>query len=174
MSRKIKVLFNEYSSKAAILKEWSTGLDEGALAVGKKYIEKQEMPEHYGFRLSAHGRWYVNSIEGETVETIFRMKMFGVSLNKISQSLIEYQNPLPRGIKHWNPETIQEILKDEYFAGYKFIFQEEKVLVMQVGVSIIPKRIFALIQELNLKKEQLSQQEHLKRLGEMLLIDKEN
>ena len=50
----IKTLCNVYSSKAAILKEWGTGLDEGALATGKKHIEHKEMPEHYGYISSAH------------------------------------------------------------------------------------------------------------------------
>ncbi len=169
MSRKIKALCNVYSSKAAILEEWSSGLDIGTLAVGKKYIEQREMSEHYEFRSSEHQLCYFNKIEVETVKDIFRMRMLGISLNMIFQSITEYQNPVPIGINHWNTEIIKEILKDERFAGYQFIFEEEIVIVMQVGMSIIPKRIFALTQELNITDEVQSQQERLKRLRKLLL-----
>ena len=67
------------------------------------------------------------------------MNLFGKSLNAISQSLMEYQNPLPEGIKQWNAEVIEEILEDEIFAGYKFIFEEEVMLAMRVSMAIIPK-----------------------------------
>ena len=169
MSRKIKTLCNVYTSKAEILEEWGTGVDEGTLAVGKKYIEQREMSEHYEFRSSEHQLCYFNKIEVETVKDIFRMNMFGISLNGICISLVEYQNPVPIGINHWNTEIIKEIFKDERFAGYQFIFEEETVLVMQVGIAIIPKRIFALTQELNITEEVQSQQERLKRLRKLLL-----
>ena len=171
MSRKIKALCNVYSSKEEILKEWMGNLEEGKLAVGKDYTEQKNISEYYGFAMLKNGKYKINRIEAEIIEDIFKMKMFGISSSKICKKLINYKNPPPRGLSQWNIGVVEEILKDEYFAGYKFIFQEEKVLVMQVGVSIIPKRIFALIQELNLKEEQLSQQERLKRLGNMLFIN---
>jgi hypothetical protein len=95
--------------------------------------------------------------------------MFGIPLNGICQRLTEYQNPVPRGVKQWNTETIQDILKDEYFAGYTFIFEKEMMLAMRVGMAIIPKRIFVLTQELHVTDELLSQQERLKRPKKLLL-----
>ena len=52
MSRTIKTLCWVYASKKEIFKEWISGMVEGSLTVGKRYVKQKEMIKHYGFSIS--------------------------------------------------------------------------------------------------------------------------
>lgn len=101
MSRTIKTLCWVYAFKKEILKEWTFGMVEGSLAVGKRYIKQKEMIDHYGFAISKNGRCCINEIEAETVKDIFMMYLFGVSINVICQKLVKYQSKIPNGLSQW-------------------------------------------------------------------------
>ncbi len=141
------------------------------MAIGERYIELSEMAEHYGFTLSEHGRCCINDIEAETVNDIFRMHLFGIPTDDIFQKLMIYQSPLPKGYSQWSIDLILEILKDECYAGYQFISDDGSVLTIHVGVAIIPKRMFAAAQALNVTENVFSQLERLNRLSEMMIHD---
>nr|WP_320148194.1 recombinase family protein [uncultured Anaeromusa sp.] len=149
MSRTIKTLCWVYASKKEIFKEWISGMAEGSFAVGKRYVKQKEMIKQYGFAISKKGRCCINEIEAETVKDIFMMYFFGVSINDICKKLANYQSKTPNGLSLWSAEIVRDILNDESYTGYQFIFENDTVMVMQVGWSIIPKKIFAVTQEMN-------------------------
>ncbi len=149
MSRSIKAFCWVYASKKEIFKEWISGMVEGSLAVGKRYAKQKEMIKHYGFSISKNGKCCINEIEAETVKDIFMMYLFGVSINGICKKLANYQSKPPNGLRQWSAEMVRDILNDESYTGYRFISENDIVMVMQVGWSIIPKKIFAVTQEMN-------------------------
>ncbi len=153
MSRSIKAFCWVYASKKEIFKEWVFGMDEGSLAVGKRYIKQKEMIKHYGFAISKNGRCCMDEIEAETVKDIFMMYLFGVSINDICKNLVKYQSKIPNGLSQWSAEIVRDILNNESYTGYQFISENDTVVVMQVGWAIIPKKIFAVTQEMNTSKK---------------------
>ena len=154
MSRTIKTLCWVYASKKEILKEWTFGMVEGSLAVGKMYIKQKEMIEYYGFEISKNEKCYINEIEAETVKDIFTMMyVFGISTNDICKKLVKYQSKIPNGLSQWSTEIICDILNNESYTGYQFISENDTVKVMQVGWAIIPKKIFAVTQEMKYFEE---------------------
>ena len=164
MGRTIETLCWVYASKKGIFKEWIFGMVEGSLAVGKMYIQQKEMMEHYGFAMSKNGKCCINEIEAETVKDIFMMYLFGVSINDICKKLENYQSKSPNGLSQWSAETVRDILNNEGYTGNQFISENDTVTVMQVGWSIIPKKIFAVTQKMNTSKKIVQQQERVKRL----------
>lgn len=149
MSRSIKAFCWVYASKKDIFKEWISGMVEGSFAVGKRYVAPKEMIKHYGFAITKNGRCCINEIEAENVNDIFMMYLFGVSINDICKKLANYQSKPPNGLRQWSAEMVRDILNDESYTGYQFISENDIVMVMQVGWSIIPKKIFAVTQEMN-------------------------
>jgi hypothetical protein len=45
------------------------------------------------------------------------------------------------GMSQWSAEAVRDILYNESYTGYQFISENDTVTVMQVGWSIIPKKI---------------------------------
>ena len=149
MSRTIKTLCWVYASKQEIFKEWISVMVEGSLAVGIRYIAPKEMIKHYGFSISKKGICCINEIEAETVKDIFMMYLFGVPINDICKKLANYQSKPPNGLSQWSAETVRDILNTESYTGYQFISENDTVMVMHIGWSIIPRKIFAVTQERN-------------------------
>ena len=174
MGRTIETLCWVYASKKEIFKEWISCTVEGSLAVGKKYIKQKEMIEQYGFEISKNGRCCINEIEAETVKDIFMMYLFGVSINDICIKLANYQSKPPNGLSQWSAETVRDILNNESYTGYQFFLENDTVTVMQVGRSIIPKKIFAVAQEMNTSKKIVQQQKRIKRLKRILSVSYDN
>ena len=152
MSRTIKTLCWVYASKKEIFKEWISGMVEGSLTVGNRYVKQKEMIKHYGFSISKNGRCCINEIEAETVKDIFMRYLFGVPINDICKKFANYQNKAPNGLSQWSAEAVRDILNDESYTGYQFILENDAVAVMQVGWSIIPRKIFAVTRERNAAK----------------------
>ena len=170
MSRSIEAFCWIYASKKEIFKEWISGMVAGSLAVGKRYIKPKEMKAQYGFAISKNGRCCINAIEAETVKDIFMMYLFGVPINDICKKLANYQSKAPGGLSLWSVETVRDILNNESYTGYQFIFENDTVTVMHVGWSIIPKRIFAVTQGLNNSNKIVQQQKRIKRLKRVLSV----
>ena len=158
MSRTIKTLCWVYASKKEIFKEGISGMVEGSLTVGKRYVKQKEMIKHYGFSISKKGRCCINEIEAETVKDIFMMYLFGVPINDICKKLANYKSKPSNGLSQWNAELVREILNDESYTGYQFISENDIVILMQVGWSIIPKKIFAVTQEKNILYDNICNQ----------------
>jgi hypothetical protein len=152
MTRTIKTSCWVYASEKEIFKEWIFSMVEGSLAIEKRYIAQKEMIKHYGFAISRNGRCCINEIEAETVKDIFMMYLFGVSINGICEKLVKYQSKIPDCLRQWSEETVRDILSDESYTGYQFISENDTVAVMQVGWAIIPRKIFAVSQEMNASK----------------------
>ena len=55
-----------------------------------------------------------------------------------------------------------DILNNESYTGYQFFLENDTVTVMQVGWPIIPKKIFAVAQEMNASKKIVQQQKRIK------------
>ena len=170
MGRTIETLCWVYASKKDIFREWILGSGEGSLAVGKRYITQKKMIEQYGFTVSKKGNCYINEIEAETVKDIFEMYLFGISIKDICIKLENYRRKSPNGLSQWSAETVRAILNDESYTGNQFIPENDTATVMQVGWSIIPKKIFAATQELITSKKTVQQKERIKRLKSLLLV----
>ena len=164
MSRTIKTLCWVYPSKTEIFKEWISGMAEGSFAVGKRYVVPQKMIKYYGFSISKNGRCCINELEAETVKDIFMMYLFGVPINDICKKLANYQSKPPNGLSQWSAEKVRDILDDERYTGYQFISENGTVMVMQVGWSIIPKKIFAVTQEMNTLHDNICNQGNLRQI----------
>ena len=80
----------------------------------------------------------------------------------------------PNGLSQWSVETVRDILNDESYTGNQFIPENDTVTVMQVGWSIIPKKIFAATQELKNSKKTVQQKERIKRLNNILLVSQDH
>ena len=158
MSKNIKTLCWVYVSKKDILKEWLSGMGEGSFAIGKRYVAPKGMLKNYGFSISKNGRCCINEIEAETVKDIFLMYLFGVPINDICKKLANYKIKTSNGLSQWNAELVQDILNDESYTGYQFISENDIVMLMQVGWSIIPKKIFAVTQEKNILYDNICNQ----------------
>ena len=174
MGRTIETLCWVYASKKDIFREWILGSVEGSLAVGKRYITQKKMIEQYGFAVPKKGNCYINEIEAETVKDIFEMYLFGISINDICKKLENYQRKSPNGLNQWSVETVRDILNDESYTGNQFIPENDTVTVMQVGWSIIPRKIFAATQALKNSKKTVQQKERIKRLNNILLASQDH
>ena len=80
------------------------------------------------------------------------MYLFGISINDICKKLKNYQSKAPNGLRTWSAEMVRDTLNDEIYTGYQFISENDTVMVIHVGWSIIPRKIFAVTQEMNASK----------------------
>lgn len=169
MKRQVEIRCWAYASKEVIFEEWKKNLKVGELASSVIYAPILRPDTLYGFKDTEQGWIKKHPFEAETIEDIFRMHLYGNSAKDISEKLTNYKYPVPGGLNQWSTGMIMEILRNECYTGYKFISEKDRIIVQSTGCSIIPKRLFAIAQELQSLDIKISQNDRLISLARLLL-----
>lgn len=99
---------------------------------------KVSMPykQFLGYRKGADGLPEIVPEEAETVRTIYRMFIEGLSPNAIARHLTDTAVPTPAGKEKWQRQTVESILKNEKYKGSALLQKKYTVDFMQKKMKV--------------------------------------
>lgn len=103
---------------------------------------KVSMPykQFLGYRKGSDGLPEIVPEEAETVRTIYRMFIEGLSPNAIARHLTDTAVPTPAGKEKWQRQTVESILKNEKYKGSALLQKKYTVDFMQKKMKAHPSR----------------------------------
>ena len=158
--RNISVIRNcgIYLDKNNIIEGW---LEPGSKKhIGIKNMPDAEIPVVFGYSKNKNGL-LVDALRAEIVEDIFSACFWSVPVDRICKRLNEMSCVIPDGHAEWTPELIEMIIHNEIYAGYKFIEEDEKIILYKNGNSIVTKVMYAVVQKIGITKNDAPQEERI-------------
>lgn len=89
-----------------------------------------------GYRKGADGLPEIVPEEAETVRTIYRMFIEGLSPNAIARHLTDTAVPTPAGKEKWQRQTVESILKNEKYKGSALLQKKYTVDFLQKKMKV--------------------------------------
>lgn len=99
---------------------------------------KVSMPykQFLGYKKGADGLPEIVPEEAETVRTIYRMFIEGLSPNAIAKHLTDTAVPTPAGKEKWQRQTVESILKNEKYKGSALLQKKYTVDFLQKKMKV--------------------------------------
>ena len=166
--RNITVIRNcqVYLNKNDIIEEW---LEPGSMkSVEMKVMSGIKMPDAFGYYTNEYGFLFKNKLQAEVVEDIFSACYWSAPVDRICQRLNAISCFTPDGYDEWIPEFIEMIIHNETYAGYKFIEEDEKILLYKHGNFIVTKAMYAAVQKIGVTKNDAPQKERISKSTNIL------
>ena len=166
--RNISVIRNcgIYINKIYVIEEW---LEPGSKKyIGIRNMQEVEIPEVFGYYKNAYGLLFKDELLAEIVEDIFSACFWSVPADRICKRLNEMSCATPDRHDEWTPELIEKIIHNEIYAGYKFIEEDEKIVLCEYGNSIVTKVMYATVQKVGITKNEIPQEKRINKTTNLL------
>jgi len=166
--RNISVIRNcgIYINKNYVIEEW---LEPGSKKyIGIRNMQEVEIPEVFGYYKNAYGFLFKDELRAEIVEDIFSACFWSVPVDRICKRLNKMSCVTPDGHDEWTPELIEMIIYNEIYAGYKFIEEDEKIVLYEHGNAIVTEVMYAAVQKIGITKNKAPQKERISKATNIL------
>ena len=166
--RNITVIRNcqVYLNKNDIIEEW---LEPGSEKnIGMKVMSGVEMSDVFGYYKNEYGFLFKDELRAEVVEDIFSACYWSAPVDRICQRLNAMSSVTPDGYDEWTSELIEMIIHNEIYAGYKFIEEDEKVILYKHDNPIVTKVMYAAVQKIGITKNEAPQEERISKVTNIL------